>query len=391
MRRAMSVSGRMAAAVLVGAAGIAVLPGGPGAAVASAQNAPARELTVPPVLPDEKIKNIGVVDPTEVVRQQFVLVNHSTEEVQIRDFRVACNCTRLIASNRTIPPRGAVSVDMTVDLRGDMGRMRKTALIFFQGFDRPIEIGVQGQYQYEVQAPQAPVIPSGTVVSTQIRSSTGRPVRLLSVQGEAPETESQTPSEGDRVLVAQVRKDFGSKEAMTHALLVVTDSKESPLAAIRIRSGDLSSREMPFIRMIQELNISHKFLNLGLLKRGEAQTYTTTVFRDDHDAPLVGWMPVEGIEVEVVSVEPDPAQEQWPKAQLVTFTVTSTIDRAGATISAPLYMASGTRESPTALNRVWAAALTADAEGNYAEAIESQGPVLITGDGGEEAIESLGR
>jgi hypothetical protein len=391
MRQAIGVSGRMAAALLVGAAGLTLLPAGAGGTAAAAQNAPARELTVPPVLPDEKMKNIGVVDPTEIVRQQFVLVNHSAEEVRIRDFRVACNCTRLIASNRTIPPRGAVSVDMTVDLRGDMGRMRKTALIYFQGFDRPIEIGVQGQYQYAVQAPQAPLNPSGTLVSTQIRSSTGRPVRLLSVQGEAPETVSQTPSEGDRILVAEVRKEFGSKEALAHALLVVTDSKESPLAAIRIRSGELSTREMPFVRLMQELNISHKFLNLGVLKRGEAQTYTTTVFRDDHSSPLVGWMPVEGIEVEVVSVEPDPAQEQWPKAQLVTFTVKSTMDRAGATISAPLYMASGTRENPTKLNRVWAAALTADAEGNYIEAIESQGPLLITGDGGEEAIESLGR
>lgn len=391
MRRAMSVSGRLAAAALVGAAGIAVWPSGPASLAEAAQTAPARELSVPPVLPDEKIKNVGVIDPREIVRQQFVLVNHSTEEVQIRDFRVACNCTRLIASNRTIPPRGAVSVDMTVDLRGDMGRMRKTALIYFQGFDRPIEIGVQGQYQYAVQAPQAPVTPSGTVVSTQIRSSTGRPVRLLSVQGETPQTVSQTPSEGDRVLVAQVQKDFGSREAMSHALLVVTDSKESPLAAIRVKSGDLSTREMPFVRMIQELNISHKFMNLGLLKKGEATTFTTTVFRDDHDSPLVGWMPVEGIEVDIVSVEPDPAQDQWPKAQLVTFTVTSTIDRAGATVYAPLYMASGTRENPTKLNRVWAAALTADQDGNYIEAIESEGPVLITGDGGDEAIASMGR
>ncbi|XHC24565.1 hypothetical protein ABWH91_09775 [Phycisphaerales bacterium ac7] len=71
--------------------------------------------------------------------------------------------------------------------------------------------------------------------------------------------------------------------------------------------------------------------------------------------------------------------------------MTSTIDRAGATVYAPLYFATGTREQPTALNRVWAAGLTADASGNYVEAIESEGPLLITGDGGDEALASVGK
>ena len=47
--------------------------------------------------------------------------------------------------------------------------------------------------------------------------------------------------------------------------------------------------------------------------------------------------------------------------------------------------------SPTALNRVWAAGITADESGNYIEAIESEGPTLITGDGGEEALASMGQ
>ena len=75
----------------------------------------------------------------------------------------------------------------------------------------------------------------------------------------------------------------------------------------------------------------------------------------------------------------------------MTFTVTSTIDRAGATVYAPLYFASGTRGEPTGLNRVWAAGLTADESGNYIEAIESDGPLLITGDGGDEALASVGK
>lgn len=391
MRRTMNRSGRtlVLTALMLAGAGIAV--GSWGVPAAQAQQPQQPAVTVPPIVPDAKMKNVGVIDPQEVLRTRFVLVNRSTEDVRIREFRVACNCTRLIPASRTIPARGAIPIEMTVDLRGDLGRMNKTALIYFQGYDRPIEIGVEGQLQYALQAPQGPIRPMGAVATAQLRSSNGRPVRLLSVHGEKPEIVSQNPPEGERVLVADVRKDYGSRDNLVHAMLVVTDSPEAPLAAIRISSGALSSKEMPFIRMMRELNISHKYFNMGVLTKGEAKTFTTTVFRDDHDAPLVGWIPIEGIEVEVVSVEPDPAQEQWPKAQAVTFTVTSTIDRAGATLSAPLYMATGTREKPTAMNRVWAAGLTADENGDYIEAIESQGPTLITGDGGEEALANLGR
>jgi len=379
-----------AMAVLM-ATGLATLTG-PVTPIASAvQAGQPNSPSTPPIVPDTRMKNLGVMDPRDVFEAVFTLTNRSTQPVKIRSFRVACNCTRMIPDSMTIPPRGQTNLKMTVDLRGDTGRMQKTALIFFDGYDRPIEVGVTGQMQYELEAPQAPLRVRSPQVTAQLRSSTGRPVRLLSVHGESPNLLSQVPDSGDRVLMANIRKNFNTGAEVPAALLVATDSKDTPLVAVRIISADVSRREMPFIRMNSDLNFSHKFFNMGMLKQGEAQTYTTTVFRDDHDAPLVGWIPVEGLEVNVVKVEPDPAQEQWPKAQSVTFTVTSTIDRAGATVYAPLYFATGTREQPTALNRVWAAGLTADASGNYVEAIESEGPLLITGDGGDEALASVGK
>ena len=379
-----------AAAVLV-VTGLATLTG-PIAPVASAVQAgqPSSPST-PPIVPDTRMKNLGVVDPRGVFETRFTLTNRSSNPVRIREFRVACNCTRMLPESMTIPPRGSTNLRMTVDLRGDTGRMRKTALIYFDGFDRPIEVGVTGQMQYSIEAPQAPLRARSHILTAQLRSSTGRPVRLLSVHGEEPNVLSQTPQGSKRVLVANLRQDYGTGAEVPSAMLVATDSADTPLVAVRVISADVSRREMPFIRMNSELNFSHKFFNMGLLKKGEAQTYTTTVFREDRDAPLVGWIPVEGLEVNVVSVEPDPAQDQWPKAQTVTFTVTSTIDRAGATVYAPLYFASGTREGPTALNRVWAAGLTADESGEYIEAIESQGPMLISGDGGDEALISVGK
>lgn len=391
MRGLTKSAGRMMTLALVAGACALLIPGAPTQSARAQQPQQPDAPTVPPIVPDERMKDIGVVDPQEVFRTRFVLVNRSNRPVQIREFRVACNCTRLIPESMTIPPRGGIPIDMTVDLRGDVGRTEKTALIFFEGFDRPIEIGVQGQMQYALQAPQSPLRINNPQVTTQLRSSLGRPLRLLSVHGEAPEILSQTPQGSDRVLVANVRKDYGQMADVPHAMLVVTDAPEVPLAAIRISSGDVSRRELPFIRMMSQLNISHKFFNMGVLKKGEAKTFTTTVFRENRDEPLVGWIPIEGLTVEVTSVKPDPAQDQWPKAQAVTFTVTSTIDRAGATLSAPLYFASGSKESPSELNRVWAAGLTADAEGNYTEAIESEGPTLISGNGGEEALASLGK
>jgi hypothetical protein len=363
----------------------------PFAGEASAQQAGQPAATTPPIVPDARMKNLGTIDPLAVSRTRFTLVNRSNQAVRIRNFRVACNCTRMIPDSMTIPARGSIGLTMTVDLRGDTGNVRKTALIFFDGFDRPIEVGVTGQQQYALEAPQAPLRVNTPQVTTQLRSSLGRPVRLLSVQGESPNILSQVPADSPRVLGATLRHDFGLRSEVPSALLIVSDAAEAPLTAVRIVSAEVSRREMPFIRMMSELNVSHKFFNMGVLKRGETQTYTTTVFREDRNAPLVAWIPIEGLDVQVTSVQPDPAQEQWPKAQSVTFTITSTIDRAGATVYAPLYFASGSREKPTALNRVWGAGLVADENGNYIEAIESDGPALITGDGGDEAIASMGR
>ena len=270
-----------AMAVLV-ASSLATLTG-PAAPIASAvQAGQPNSPSTPPIVPDTRMKNLGVVDPRGVFEAVFTLTNRSTQPVKIRNFRVACNCTRMIPDSMTIPPRGQTNLKMTVDLRGDTGRMQKTALIFFEGYDRPIEVGVTGQMQYELEAPQAPLRVRSPQVTAQLRSSTGRPVRLLSVHGEAPNLLSQVPDSGERVLMANVRKNFNTGAEVPAALLVATDSEDTPLVAVRIISADVSRREMPFIRMNSDLNFSHKFFNMGMLKKGEAQTYTTTVFRDDH-------------------------------------------------------------------------------------------------------------
>ncbi len=379
----------LAAAMLATTAGLLVT--GPMTPVASAEQAGQPTGSTPPIVPDQKTKNLGRIDPLEVARTTFTLQNRSSRPVRISRFRVACNCTRLFADSMTIPPGGTTELTVTVDLRGDTGSVRKNAQIYFQGFDLPIEIFVTGQMQYPLEAPQAPLRVGAPRFTTPVQSALGRPVRILSVQGQAPNIVSQVPADSPRILGATLSHNFEQRDQIANALLVVTDAKEAPLAAMRIISGDASRREMPFIRMMSQLNISHKFFNMGVLTKGKTQTYTTTVFREDREQPLVAWIPVEGLEVKVVSVEPDPAQDQWPKAQTVTFTVTSTIDRAGATVYAPLYFASGSRENPTALNRVWGAGLVADENGEYISAIESEGPALITGDGGDEALASMGQ
>jgi len=392
MRAATGKFGRVAAIGLIAGMAVAVVPGWALAQQGPRPQQPGQAApTTPPIVPDVRTRDMGTMNPQEVAQTAFMLTNRSTQPVRIRELRANCNCTRLIPESMTIPARGSIRMDVTIDLRGDLGQVRKNGLIYFEGFDRPIEIEVTGQLQYPLQVASAPLRTSTTHVTTQLRSSMGRPVRLLSVHGAEPTVLSQTPQGSDRILAATVRHDFGTLEDVAHALLVVTDEPSVPLAAMRISAGRSSQLEMPFFRMMSQLNISHKFFNMGVLKKGEAKTFTTTVFRDNHNEPLRAWIPIEGLSVEIVKVEPDPGQTQWPKAQSVTFTVTSTIERAGATLYAPLYIESGSEEKPTALNRVWAAGLTADASGNYIEAIEKDGPVLMSGDGGAEALARVGQ
>lgn len=376
-------------AVLAAGIGIAVTPV-PSLAQQPRPQQPSN-LTVPPVAPDTRTRDVGIVSPLEIIETTFILANRSAETVRIRELRAPCNCTRLIPESMTLPPRGSIRLNVTIDLRGDMGSMKKNGLIFFEGFDRPIEIEVVGQLQYPLQVSSAPLRVQSPLVNAPIRTTSGRPVKLLSVQGTAPNILSQTPPNSPRVLAATVRHDFQNLDNVAHAMLVVTDDPASPLVAVRISSGRASQIELPFIRMMSQLNISHKFFNMGVLSKGEPKTFTTTIFRDNHSDPLRGWIPIEGLSVEIVKVEPDPGQAQWPKAQRVTFTVTSNIDRAGATLYAPLYIESGPEGSPRALNRVWAAGLTADDQGKYIEAIETDGPVLISGNGGTEALARIGQ
>lgn len=312
------------------------------------------------ILVDDAIQELGTLNPDEVVVAVFEFLNNSSKPQVLERVVTACNCTRVILSDMVFPPHQVTAVTVTIDLRGTVGPFRKNAVFFFEGADQPNEVWVEGEFSHAVAMAPTPIMPGddGATGELTLRALDGKPFSVLSVNGEPPVFVTGDASPASTKSIRWGREG----EPLPSLVVVETDHPGAPVLVDRVRETSVVARESRFVRQLTQggVGISHRLVNLGALAPGQTVELETTIFRDPsvHREPIEVRFDDDRLTAEVVSIEPDPVQWQWPRAQLVTFRITLSDEaESGATISTPLYVSSEGPEGRTRTNRVWTAAV----------------------------------
>jgi hypothetical protein len=231
---------------------------GDGAAAAAAQEPdPAGAASTPPVAAPAGISfafdppqlDFGILRPKQAVNGAFRLENTGTTALRVGAMKASCACTTMEPlSDRELEPGEAVEIKLELEGRSS-GGTRSTAIDFvLEGPDRQV---VRTQYQLTAEYARAIRQVPGYINLLQDLTGTvklealdGRPFRVLSVMGEAPEHVSFDSAADEVRTEHEVRYDFRGFDAacrdaqgrpMPKYMAIETDHPDAPLIDLAVR------------------------------------------------------------------------------------------------------------------------------------------------------------
>ncbi len=84
----------------------------------------------PKLVCDGRVHEFGKQLNTSVVSHTFTLENRGSAPLVIGKIRKGCGCTTTRIESRTIPPGESVDLDVSVDLKGRVGRQKKSVYLY---------------------------------------------------------------------------------------------------------------------------------------------------------------------------------------------------------------------------------------------------------------------
>ncbi|MCK5805107.1 MAG: DUF1573 domain-containing protein, partial [Lentisphaeria bacterium] len=84
----------------------------------------------PKLVCGERVHDFGEQVNTSVVSHTFTLENRGSDPLVIEKIRKGCGCTTTRIGMRTIPPGESVDLDVSVDLKGRVGRQKKSVYLY---------------------------------------------------------------------------------------------------------------------------------------------------------------------------------------------------------------------------------------------------------------------
>ncbi|MFM9956571.1 MAG: DUF1573 domain-containing protein [Phycisphaerales bacterium] len=246
-------------------------------------------------------QQIGRKSPLELISGTFRLRNTGDKALTVTKIEAGCRCTNGVVSNPVIAPGGETQLNYELDLRGTLGPLRKPIRVRFAGFDRSLEVVVQGELHYDIRA-EPPTLKAGPNGESQftLTSLDGKPFRVLSVQGESPTVVSKVPSDGEAAvswtLVTNVNR------TMPYAVVVETDHPTAPVIDLRVMGGVTAQRETPYFKNINDISIGRHLVNLGVVKPGGSTEFDFYITRiKDFGKPVT--LATDGGDVKLELVE----------------------------------------------------------------------------------------
>lgn len=301
----------------------------------------------PPIRLDPPVFDFGVSHPDEIVDASFTLTNIGTRTLRISGVRAACKCTTPVLPRDTLAPGQSIDIETTVDLRGSIGDAKKDFRVSFDGYAVPVRCVIQGVFAYPVALePDRIQAPAGTLT---LRSTTGRPFRVLSVNGREPEVLAQSPQGSERAVQFTVRYNLLRDRPMPFALVVETDHPDAEVIGMRVYNAATSQQERPYMLNVRQIHVNRPMLPVGRLGPGESTVVDTKLTRRDLTEPATVRVGSDQLSAEIVKIDPVEGSAR-DEIYHVRITNRSEADRL---VLAPLFFRTTGDEGEELLARGW--------------------------------------
>lgn len=97
------------------------------------------------VQPSEQ--GFGRVSQGTVVKARFALINEGTVPLQVQEIKPSCSCSVLAWERRSIPPGDSLSVEVSFNTAGKVGRQRKSFSILSNADNSPTLFYLYGEVE----------------------------------------------------------------------------------------------------------------------------------------------------------------------------------------------------------------------------------------------------
>ncbi|MEM1423675.1 MAG: DUF1573 domain-containing protein [Planctomycetota bacterium] len=317
--------------------------------------APAPTGPMPPIRLDPPEFDAGRIDPEDLINATFRVINTSNRTMVIDAFTTSCKCTAPVINQREIPPGGDVEVTATVDVRGSYGDVSKSFTLKFRGYERQVACVMKAHMQHAVACEPVRLRSMSGVV--RLTSSDGRPFAPVAIHNEGARYRflAVRPQGRERAVVWDVQYALPAGSSDSN-LLIETDHARAPLVTPRMFTSHASRPEVTYIKQRHEIYSVRTHANLGTLPVGGTFDLACQLKRSTHDTGIKVFTGIDGIDAEVVSVEPIPGEDD---TKMYTIRLTNTGAEPGGVLT-PLYFETPDFNEETGENfraRVWVMAL----------------------------------
>ncbi len=311
----------------------------------------------PPIRVTPPTANFGIANPDQPIHTAVTITNTSSSAIHIKEVRPTCKCTVPTLPKDTLAPGEQITVPVVLDLRGSLGEVKKPFDIFVTGWERPVTVVVAGVLSYPISVdpdkPQATMKRKGEIT---LRSTDGRPFKVISVHGREPQVVEKKPKEGDRALEWTIQWDVAHVQDFPYMLVLETDHPECEVFTVRFWGQLVSGPEVEFIKNWKYIFSNRTNVNFGAVPPGGSTEIEIPISRTDHSVPCeitfdrtkVEHTLPEGLRAEVIAVN---EVDGRPQDEMYVIRLTNTAPTK-TTICAPLYFRTGSEEGDK-LTRSW--------------------------------------
>ena len=195
---------------------------------------------LPPIRMEPSVLDFGFITPNTKVQGSVKLQNVSSQPITILAVQPTCKCTTLNnLAGTVIPAGGAVDLEAAMDGGPNPGPKTAAVKVLVQGFARPIEVDLKAEISLPIRA----IPPYINAVREQnqkgrivIESISGKPFRICSIHGKAPNLLNYDPASDEPRTKYIFSYDLAEIDVpYPRYLVVATDDPDVPVVDIYLR------------------------------------------------------------------------------------------------------------------------------------------------------------